>query len=206
MGTLRKATPQEQIDVWTAERQSALGVLYSRYWAELCRYVKKTFGSGPPDPQDIVQQTFLHFASSPSTREIRNVRAYLYRTAHNILIEEHRRASVRHAATVEMVSRQGSCVEELTPERVMIADERLDIMRAVISKQSEARRRSFLLHRLEGLSCAEIARRTRYSESAIKKHIMLVMNDLEAAMARREAADPRLCIHGETDERDAISE
>jgi len=34
-----------------------------------------------------------------------------------------------------------------------------------------ARRRSFLLNRLKGLSCVAIARMTGYSESAVKKHI-----------------------------------
>ncbi len=49
------------------------------------------------------------------------------------------------------------------------------------------RRRSFLLHRLYGLSCAEIARRDGYSESAIKKHITLAMADIDAALSRGNA-------------------
>jgi DNA-directed RNA polymerase specialized sigma24 family protein len=50
----------------------------------------------------------------------------------------------------------------------------------------EVRRRSFLLNRLQGLSCAAIARMTGYSESAVKKHIDLALKDLEAALSDAE--------------------
>jgi len=48
------------------------------------------------------------------------------------------------------------------------------------------RRRSFLLNRLQGLSCAAIARMTGYSESAVKKHIRVALTELEAAVTRAE--------------------
>ena len=54
----------------------------------------------------------------------------------------------------------------------------------------EARRRSFLLNRLQGLSAAAIARMTGYSESAVKKHIGLALGELEAALTLCERGTP----------------
>ena len=54
------------------------------------------------------------------------------------------------------------------------------------SAMPAARRRSFLLNRLQGLSCAAIARMTGYSESAVKKHIGVVLTELEAALTEAE--------------------
>jgi RNA polymerase sigma factor (sigma-70 family) len=159
-----------------------LGLLYSRHWTELCGYVKRKLGARAPDAQDIVQQTFLRFASLASSEDVQNARAYLYRTAHNLFVEEHRRLAVGRAAAADMVCRQGLSVEEVTPEREVIAAQRMQIMRAVLSRQPAPRRRSFLMSRIDELSAAEIARRTGYSESMIKKHIMLVMIDLEDAL------------------------
>jgi hypothetical protein len=36
-------------------RARVLGPLYASCWAELCSYLKRTFGVGPPDPQDVAQ-------------------------------------------------------------------------------------------------------------------------------------------------------
>jgi RNA polymerase sigma factor (sigma-70 family) len=162
--------------------ERALSPLYVRHWAELCSYLKRTFGPGPPDPQDVVQQAFLRYAALGVSDNVQNARAYLYRIAHNVFVEEHRRVVVNRKAVARLSIRDGSGVDEVTPERVLLAKERLQVLRTVIRAQPCARRTSFLLNRLEGLSCAEIARRTGYSESAVKKHITLVMADVEAAV------------------------
>jgi RNA polymerase sigma-70 factor (ECF subfamily) len=198
MGQLVDALPDEAVALGKAERVRALGILYERYWSELCGYLRKAFGAGPPDPQDVAQQAFLRYAAIPSTDEVRNERAYLYRIAHNILVEEHRRVAVRRAAVAGMVSRSLPCADELTPERVLIAIERLTVLRSVMNTLPKVRRRSFLLNRLEGLPCAEIARRTGYSESAVKKHVNLVMADLEAAIRRVEGRESSLPQRSQT--------
>ena len=168
--------------------EQMLGPVYALYWSELCNYLKRTFGAGPPDPQDVVQQAFMRFAALPLFDEVHNIRAYLYRIAHNVFVEECRRLVVNRNAVAGMATRHGSGIDEVTPERVLIANETMRVLRSVIKSQPETRRRSFLMNRLEGLSCAEIARRTGYSESAVKKHISLVMADLESAVNRAEAS------------------
>jgi RNA polymerase sigma factor (sigma-70 family) len=183
------ALPDEPVPCLEVKNVRALGILYERYWPELCGYLRKTFGIGPPDPQDIAQQTFLRYAAIPGPEDVRNERAYLYRIAHNILMEEHRRLAVRRAAVAGIVSRSLPCADELTPERVLLASERLDVLCEVIRTLPKPRRRSFLLNRIEGLPCAEIARRTGYSESAVKKHVNLVMADFEAAIRRLEGRE-----------------
>lgn len=172
-----------------AFRNPELVSLYTRYCAELCRYVRKKFGAEEAHSQDIVHQSFMRYAAISNSDAIRNVRAYLYRTVRNIVSDERRR-SISRKSVVATLSQCDTCVDDLTPERVLIGQERLNLLRAVIRAEPEARRRSFLLNRLDGLSCAEIARRTGYSESAIKKHIALVMADLDAAVTRAEARNP----------------
>jgi RNA polymerase sigma factor (sigma-70 family) len=163
-----------------------LDELYRRHWEELCRYVKRTFGEGPPEPADVVQQAFLTYTSRPKSGGIDSPRAYLYRTAHNIVVDE-RRKLVGHALVLERlfpVFEEKS--DDFTPERVLLGEERLAVLRAAICALPEARRVSFLLNRLQGLSCAEIARRTGYSDSAVKKHVAQAMDALEAALEGAE--------------------
>ncbi|MGE5502716.1 MAG: RNA polymerase sigma factor, partial [Ignavibacteriales bacterium] len=67
-----------------------LAALYRRHWAELVGYARRTFGAGPPEPEDIVQATFARFAALPANTEVANPRAFLFRTAHNIGVDAQR--------------------------------------------------------------------------------------------------------------------
>jgi RNA polymerase sigma factor (sigma-70 family) len=165
-------------------RDNGMEVLYARHWGELCHYIKKQFGAGPPDPQDVAQEAFMKFATVDDREAIDNPRAYLFRTAHNVLVDEHRRLALRRTSPNDTEAQPVS--DDRTPERVLIGRERLAILTRTLLAMPAARRRSFLLNRLQGLSCAAIARTTGYSESAVKKHIGVALTELEAAVMETE--------------------
>jgi RNA polymerase sigma factor (sigma-70 family) len=167
---------------------TGMDVLYARHWGELCHYIKKHFGPGPPDPEDVAQDAFMKFAAIDDREAIDNPRAYLFRMAHNILVDEHRRLALRRANPGDTETRPAS--DDRTPERVLVGRERLEILTGCLRAMPAARRRSFLFNRLQGLSCAAIARMTGYSESAIKKHIDLALKDLEASLSQAERIRP----------------
>jgi len=171
--------------VW---RDTGMDALYDRHWGELCCYIRQRFGPGPPDPEDVVQDAFMRFAAIDDRALIDNPRAYLFRTAHNILVDEHRRLALR-TSTADTKARPVS--DDLTPERVLEGRERLEILTRCVRAMPAARRRSFLFNRLQGLSCAAIARMTGYSESAVKKHIDVALRDLEAALSDAERIGPK---------------
>lgn len=169
------------------QRDAGMDVLYARHWAELCHYIKKHFGPGPPDPEDVAQDAFMRFVAIEDRHAIDNPRAYLFRTAHNVLVDEHRRLALR-ASPVATEARSGS--DDRTPERVLAGQEQLGILARTLRAMPAARSRSFLLNRLQGLSCAAIARLTGYSESAVKKHIDVALMNLEAALSAAERMGP----------------
>jgi RNA polymerase sigma factor (sigma-70 family) len=169
-------------------RDAGVGVLYARHWGELCRYIRKHFGPGPPDPEDVAQDAFARFMVIENRQAIDNPRAYLFRTAHNILVDEHRRFALRRPSVTHAGVPPES--DDRTPERVLAGEERLAILAQSLRGMPAARRRSFLLNRLQGLSCAAIARKTGYSESAIKKHIDVALRELEASLSQAEQMGP----------------
>ncbi len=179
-----RTTLTDSIEPALPRRREGLDELYTRHWTELVQYLKKRFGAGRPDPEDVAQEAFIRFAALEDRRDIDNPRAYLYRTAHNVLVDEHRRLAVR-AADARRADRAPQS-DDRTPERVLVGQERLDLMSATLHAMPAARRRSFLLNRLHGHSCAAIARMTGYSESAVKKHIDLALTDLDAALTAAE--------------------
>lgn len=166
---------------------TGIDALYARHWGELCHYIRKHFGPGPPDPEDVAQDAFMKFAAVNDREAIENPRAYLFRTAHNVLVDEHRRLALRR---VPADTEAAPVSDDRTPERVLAGRERLEILTRTLRAMPATRRRSFLLNRLQGLSCAAIARMTGYSESAIKKHIDLALKDLEASLDDAERLEP----------------
>ncbi len=170
---------------------SLIAELYTRYSAELRSYLERKFRAGAAEAEDVVHQAFANLAALEEPTVVQNPRAYLYRTTHHILIDERRRLSSWRRGVAPNLLDGHPQADEITPERVLIAKEHLALLGRVIGRLPRARRRSLLLNRLHGLSCAEIARRDGYSESAVKKHITLAMAELDAGLADTQSRQPR---------------
>jgi transmembrane sensor len=171
--------------------RSLLAELYTRYSAELRSYLERRFGAATAEAEDVVHQAFMNLAALDEPAVVQNPRAYLYRTTHHILIDERRRLSSWRRGVAPSLIDGCAQADEITPERVLIAKEHLALLGRVIGRLPRARRRSLLLNRMHGLSCAEIARRDGYSESAVKKHITLAMAELDAGLADRQPREAR---------------
>ena len=158
---------------------------YARYRAELVAFVRAKFGSGPPEPEDVAQQAFANFAAVGPHATIANPRAFLFRIAHNIVINDRKRQRVgsRFFENVPNPNEVCEARDDFNPEVVLLGKEQYGVIEQVISGMPEKRRLVLILHRLEGLSYAEIGRRLSLSESVVRKH---------AAMAIRECASALL--------------
>lgn len=160
------------------DRPPGLAALYDRYWGELCIYVRRSFGAGPPEPEDVAQAAFTRYAAVQDKGSVENPRAFLYATARNIVIDHH-----RHARTADTYARdigayaEHEGVTEISPERVLLGKERLNRLLAFLGRMPERRRRVVLLNRMEGLSVAEVADRFGISEEAARKQIVRAVAD-----------------------------
>lgn len=78
--------PQDPVSIAVAE-SDALAGLYERYRRELVAFVRMKVG-GPPEPEDVAQQAFVNYAALDDPAAVRNPRAFLYRTAANIVTNQ----------------------------------------------------------------------------------------------------------------------
>ena len=167
------------------EASQKLAELYKKHWSGLCAYIRKQFGSGPPDPEDVAQQVFAKLGSMVETINWSLPKAYLIRMSHNIVISEKRRQAVRERhAVAQYQENRDSDGYDLTPEHVFIAEEEFGMVSDVIARMPEKRRKMLLLNRIKGLSYAEIARQFGVSDTAVKKHVYRAISELDDAMTR----------------------
>jgi RNA polymerase sigma-70 factor (ECF subfamily) len=157
--------------------------LYKAYWRELCRFISARYGPGPPDPEDIAQGAFAQLAALERPETLQNPRAFLYRTAQNILIDQRRRMATHRNFVAQAETREVEQPSYDPPaDRVLIGREEYDIIEAAIRKMPEKRRQCFLLHRLHGLSYAEIARRLGMSGPGVFKAVEKALAECQSAL------------------------
>jgi RNA polymerase sigma-70 factor (ECF subfamily) len=147
-----------------------LDTLYVRHRNEIIRYLKHTFGSGPPDPEDVIQVVFERYAALSDDANIGNPRAFLFRSARNFVVDERRRQIVRadHAREAQAIADSG---DDLHAERVIDARQRLAAVEKAIGQLDADSRDMLLMNRLDGCSCAEIARLKQCSATLVKAKI-----------------------------------
>ena len=179
----------------SANRQN-LAQLYHRFWGEICKYVNSTFGSGPPDPEDVAQAVFTNFAALDNADDIENPRAFLYRSAHNMVVSHHRKAATRRRYMMEQKNTDPNRErDDIHPERILITRERLALLERVMWDMPVKRRRMLILNRFDGLTYAEISRQSGLSQSAVKKHVMKALTDFNKALKKIELKTERSELH-----------
>ncbi|MEM8562850.1 MAG: sigma-70 family RNA polymerase sigma factor [Pseudomonadota bacterium] len=161
--------------------------LYRKHAQTLARSLRAQFGNGPPEPEDVVHRAFQNLLERTNAKDIQNLKAYLWQTARNLLLKDKRalQTQTRYQFEVEQLyfAIQG---DDLSPSRVLLAKQQLVSINEGLRSMPQQRRTAFIMHRLKGLSVAEVARQLNLSRSAAVKHIAKAAADLDALLTDSE--------------------
>lgn len=152
-----------------AAEEPSLALLYRRHWQEICGYVRRRFGPGPPEPEDIAQAAFMRLSVRTDIADLENPRAFLYRVAHNVAIEERRRRDARTRVEAEVWPLAAEETDDHDPERVLSGKERRRLLQVAFSTLEPRTRQIVIMSRQDDLSSAEIARRLGLSPTHVKR-------------------------------------
>jgi RNA polymerase sigma-70 factor (ECF subfamily) len=167
--------------------QSGLAALYLQHRAELTRFLTARTGDAE-EAEDVAQEMWLKLqASTPGP--VGNGRAYLYRVAQNIVLdrlrERGRRSRREMAWRNEIVGPGGGEPTDPAPDPEAVAAEREIVARiaSAIAALPEGAAQAFRLHKIDGLSHAEVAARLGISRSGVEKHIAVAMKHLRRLLS-----------------------
>lgn len=146
---------------------AALGLLYDRYSGRIYNYIYHRIGESHL-AEDLTGQVFLRMLEA-----IQNQRAWqtsfsgwLYRIAHNIIIDHYRRRGRAQQTSLEdtpdLPAQQGDPMEAVAEH---LSQEQL---RAAIKRLTAEQAQVIVLRFLEGLNIAEVSKIMQKSEGAIK--------------------------------------
>ncbi len=156
-----------------------LSHIHSQFDGALRGYLLRSLGN-PADADDFVQEVYLRIARQDSVQHIDCVKAFVFRTARNLLCDRSRRLATR-------LQQASICCDDvplqetgMDPAGRAIDEERLQRLFDALDRTSDNAQQAFRMSRLEGLSYAEIAERMNVSVSMVEKHISAVLRALDA--------------------------
>ena len=152
--------------------------LYNKHRTEIYRYLLALRVSAP-EAQEMAQEAFLRLCQAiESGTSIGNPRAWLFRVAHNLAIDERD----RHALAAEAAESAYHAAADLdTPELIVLGKERTRQLADAIAGLSKQQRACLHL-RAEGLRYREIAAVLGISTATAGEFLQRAMKRMRAAI------------------------
>ena len=138
-----------------------------RHRAPLLRFLRAR--GAADDAEDVLQELWFKAAAMDAGR-IEDELAYLYRAAHNLLVDRHR-AELRRRRREAEYQETAPSEEEPSAERTVHARDQLRRLDATLDALGERSELIFRRHRIEFVPQREIARELGISLSAVEKHL-----------------------------------
>lgn len=132
-------------------------------------------GQTREDAEDVIQDAFLRLqAYYRRGGEVREPEAFVVRTATRLAMNFYR-DNRRRMRAEQRISELPTIDTAPAPEELMVAEQSLHAMARRLESVSPATREVFLLHRVEGLSYAQIAKLYGLTTKAVERRIARAM-------------------------------
>jgi RNA polymerase sigma-70 factor (ECF subfamily) len=164
----------------------AFDALYGRHKGGVYRYLLRQCREAAV-AEELFQDVWMNLVRSRAGYTVQaKFTTYLYRLAHNRLIDHYRKHS--HATVVAFEEVGEDAMAEVPDERARPADDALDAKRQaarlmeLIAALPEAQREAFLLQQEGGMSVEEIAQATGVTRETAKSRLRYAMVKLRQGM------------------------
>lgn len=161
------------------------GVMLENYYRELVCFLNAKLGNLQV-AEDVVHDAYVRVLERSSDVPIEQPRAFLYRTALNLVIDGHRRNALRQVESLDVLDSEERFFSP-SPQLSLDHGQRLELLQRALAELPSLCRESFLLRKLEGLSHPEIAERLGISRSLVEKHIVNAMKHCRVRVRQWDA-------------------
>jgi RNA polymerase sigma-70 factor (ECF subfamily) len=134
------------------------------------------------EAEDLAQDVLVRSLPRVDWRSPEQTQGYVFRAAINRWRDRNRRALTRGHLVDWDDAAPFALDEGISPERVLIIQEELQLVTRALRAMNERTRDVFLLVRLENMKQAEIAERLGISVSAVEKHLAKALAQVARAM------------------------
>jgi len=159
---------------------------------QLRRYAARFAANSLHDPDDLVHETFASLIAYARWRDIQNVHGFAVSTLRNVVLQAARRRKIVQIHALSDLQAVEIPDESPNAQRIIEGRDELAMLQRLIDALPDQCGRVFKLHKIHGLSHAEIAGQLGLSISTIEKHIVKGLRICSEGLARgRAASKPR---------------
>jgi len=161
----------------------------TKSFVENNRFLKRfltRFLSEQQDIEDVVQETYLRAYSSAGDSDLEQPKAFLFRIAKNIALNELTRKARQITDYIEDCSPSVVIEPDVSVEQEVEAQQTLGVYCEAVAALPEKCRKVYLLRKVHGLSHQEIADRMGLSLSSVEKYLKQGMLHCKAYMQKSE--------------------
>lgn len=169
--------------------------MLERFYRELLNFLHRQVNDRDT-AADLAQESYARvLAVQHAGRPVLDVRALLYSTARNLVTDQYRRAEVRRHESLDAIDEpdQPLAPRHLQPDEVLGSRQAIAAYAHAIDNLPPRCREAFVLHLIDGLPQAEVARRMGISVSMVEKHVvrgMLACRQCEHALGAGPGTAP----------------
>lgn len=173
----RQAGLCDQVTAGSNSTASAVSQLFHDHNRVLVGYLTSRLSS-VQEAKEVAQEAYVRLLQlqNPGTPSL--LRAYLFKTATNLAIDRLRHRRVRHRAEEQPALYDGltACGAEINdPAHQLLKREQVDRLITYLQELPFKCQQVFNLHRLEGVSQGEVAKRVRVSERMVRRYVTYAM-------------------------------
>jgi RNA polymerase sigma-70 factor (ECF subfamily) len=157
--------------------------LYRDHWKSLCARLRRVFGNGPPEPEDLAQTAFAKLIEYTDPAALDDPASYLFRIAINSGRDRVRHVARAQALIAEQLAPQAlEEVDRITPSNVYETRERLAVTERAIATLTPKQREVLMRSRLKGETFEEIRDACGWSKADISRTLQAALGVLQSAM------------------------
>ena len=167
--------------------RAAFRDVYARHRGDVARLVFRMLGPRP-DAEDVIQEVFFQvFRSLKDFRGQSKFTTWLHRVTVNVVLMHRRSAKSRPVYADEPPQDTMLDTRQPLPDEDFARRERMRAFRRLLDRLAEKKRVVFILHELEGMAPAEIAKVVGAPILTVRTRLFYARRELEAMLGEEPA-------------------
>ena len=180
------------IDFSNRQRETSdqvLERLFNEHGESLKTFIRRRHGDAS-EVEDVLQDVFTRLArmGDLQTKVYGDGRNYLFTIANNLIVDMERRKVLQRGFNTEQLHRSEGLTQELTPEKIVQAQNDLEIVKQVIMGLKPSWRRAFILNRFHYMTYRQVAEKMGITIKQAESHIsqaLARLRDAESTVQRK---------------------